>query len=205
MESVDKWRNKMSYSVSVKSMVKISMLGVLSFIVMLIEMPLPFFPPFLKLDMSDLVALVTAFSMGPLAAILVELIKNVIHLLRTSTGGVGEFANFIIGASFVVPAGIIYFKNKSKKNAVLGLIAGTICMALIGALANYYILIPFYSNFMPIDAIIGMARAANPLIVSVKTYALYAVIPFNLIKGIIVSIITLLIYKRISPLLHTFS
>ncbi len=193
----------MSYSMSVKSMVKISMLGVLAFIVMLIEMPLPFFPPFLKLDMSDLVALVTAFSMGPMAAILVVLIKNIIHLLRTSTGGVGEFANFVIGVAFVLPAGLIYYKNKNKRNAILGLIAGTITMALIGALANYYILIPFYSNFMPIDAIIGMARAANPLIVSVKTYVLYAVIPFNLIKGVIVSIVTLVIYKKISPLLHT--
>ncbi len=192
----------MSSALSVRSMVKVSMLGVLAFIVMLIEVPLPFFPPFLKLDMSDLVALVTAFSMGPMAAILVELIKNVIHLLRTSTGGVGELANFIIGASFVVPAGLIYFKNKNKKNAYLGIIAGTISMALIGIVANIYILIPFYSNFMPIDTILQMAAVANPYIVSVKTYALYAVFPFNLVKGIIVGIVTMAVYKKISPMLH---
>ncbi len=194
----------MSSVLSVKSMVKVSMLGVLAFIVMLLEMPLPLFPPFLKLDMSDLVALVTAFSMGPMAAILVELIKNVIHLLRTSTGGVGELANFIIGASFVVPAGLVYFKNKNKTSAMIGIMVGTLSMAVVGLFANIYILIPFYSNFMPIDSIIQMASAANPLIVSVETYGLYAVVPFNIIKGLIVGILTMVIYKKISPILHDF-
>ncbi len=188
---------------SVNLMVKIALLSVISFVIMFIEFPLPLFPPFLKIDLSDIGALVGAFAFGPVAGITIELLKNILHLLRTSTGGVGELANFIVGAALVAPAGFIYSKNKSMKTALIGLSVGTLCMGLVGAIANYYILIPFYANFMPIDQIIGMAQAANSLIVDLKSYVLYAAIPFNIIKGIVVSILTLLIYKRISPLLHS--
>jgi len=183
-------------------MVKIALLSVISFVIMFIEFPLPLFPPFLKIDLSDIGALVGAFAFGPLAGMAVELLKNILHLMRTSTGGVGELANFIVGAALVVPAGFIYKRNKSMKTALIGLAVGTITMGLVGAFANYYILIPFYENFMPIDQIIGMAQAANSLIVDLNSYILYAVIPFNILKGIVVSVLTLLIYKRISPLLH---
>jgi len=187
---------------SVNLMVKIALLSVISFVIMFIEFPLPLFPPFLKIDLSDIGALVGAFAFGPLAGMAVELLKNILHLMRTSTGGVGELANFIVGAALVVPAGFIYKRNKSMKTALIGLAVGTITMGLVGAFANYYILIPFYENFMPIDQIIGMAQAANSLIVDLNSYILYAVIPFNILKGIVVSVLTLLIYKRISPLLH---
>ena len=187
---------------SVNLMVKIALLSVISFVIMFIEFPLPLFPPFLKIDLSDIGALVGAFAFGPMAGLAVELLKNILHLMRTSTGGVGELANFLVGVALVVPAGFIYKKNKSMKTAIMGLAVGTLVMGLVGALANYYILIPFYANFMPIDQIIGMAQAANALVVDLKSYILYAVIPFNVIKGIVVSILTLLIYKRISPLLH---
>jgi len=188
---------------SVNLMVKIALLSVISFVIMFIEFPLPLFPPFLKIDLSDIGALVGAFAFGPVAGIAIELLKNILHMLRTTTGGVGELANFIVGAALVAPAGFIYSKNKSMKTAIIGLAVGTLCMGLVGAIANYYILIPFYANFMPIDQIIGMAQAANSLIVDLKSYVLYAAIPFNIIKGIVVSILTLLIYKRISPLLHS--
>lgn len=188
---------------SVNLMVKIALLSVISFVIMFIEFPLPLFPPFLKIDLSDIGALIGAFAFGPVAGITIELLKNILHLMRTSTGGVGELANFLVGAALVAPAGFIYKKNKSMKTALIGLAVGTLVMGLVGAFANYYILIPFYENFMPIDQIIGMAQAANSLIVDLKSYILYAVIPFNIIKGIVVSILTLLIYKRISPLLHS--
>lgn len=187
---------------SVNLMVKIALLSVISFVIMFIEFPLPLFPPFLKIDISDIGALVGTFAFGPVAGIAIELLKNILHLMRTTTGGVGELANFLIGAALVGPAGYIYSKNKSIKTAIIGLAAGTIVMGVVGAFANYYILIPFYQNFMPLDQIIAMAQAANGLIVDLKSYILYAVIPFNLIKGISVSILTLLIYKRISPMLH---
>ncbi|WP_430883831.1 ECF transporter S component [Fusibacter sp. JL216-2] len=187
---------------SVNLMVKIALLSVISFVIMFIEFPLPLFPPFLKIDMSDIGALVGTFAFGPLAGIAIELLKNILHLMRTSTGGVGELANFIVGAALVGPAGLIYARNKTMKSALLGLGVGTLVMGLVGAFANYYILIPFYANFMPIDQIITIAQAANSLIVDLNSYILYAVIPFNILKGIVVSILTLLIYKRISPLLH---
>lgn len=188
---------------SVNLMVKIALLSVISFVIMFIEFPLPLFPPFLKIDLSDIGALVGAFAFGPVAGIAIELLKNILHLMRTSTGGVGELANFIVGAALVGPAGFIYVRNKSMKTALLGLAFGTVVMAVVGAAANYFILIPFYENFMPIDQIIQMAQAANALIVDLNSYILYAVIPFNVLKGIVVSVLTLLIYKRISPLLHS--
>jgi riboflavin transporter FmnP len=191
--------NKKKYSVN--TMTKVSILSVIAFIVMFIEAPIFLFPGFLKIDLSDVPALVAGFALGPAAGVAVELLKNILHLLRTSTGGVGEIANFIIGASMVAPAAFIYHKRKDKHGALLGLFIGVIIMSLVGALANYFILIPFYQNFMPIDAIIGMSAKANSLIVDVKTLIIYGVMPFNLFKGLVVSIFTMLLYKRISGLL----
>jgi len=182
-------------------MTKVSILSVIAFIVMFIEAPIFLFPGFLKIDLSDVPALVAGFALGPAAGVAVELLKNILHLLRTSTGGVGEVANFIIGASMVAPAAFIYHKRKDKHGAMLGLFVGVVIMSIVGALANYFILIPFYQNFMPIDAIIGMSAKANSLIVDLKTLIIYGIIPFNLFKGLIVSIFTMLLYKRISGLL----
>lgn len=187
---------------SVSQMTKIAMLSVLAFILMQIELIVPIFPAFLKIDISDLPALIGAFAMGPLAGVAIEAVKNMLHLFQTSTGGVGELANFVVGIGIVVPAAMIYKRNKSKKSAIIGLAVGTIVMAIIGALANYFVMIPFYTNFMPIDAIIGMGSAVNESIVSLETLVLYGITPFNIFKGIVLSLLTLLLYKRISPILH---
>lgn len=187
---------------SVSKMTKIAMLSVLAFVLMQFELMLPMFPSFLKIDVSDLPALVGAFAMGPLAGVAIEAVKNLLHLLQTSTGGVGELANFAIGSAIVVPAALIYKRHKSKKSAIVGLAVGTIIMAVVGALANYFVLIPFYSAFMPIDAIIGLGTAVNPSIINLWTLVLYGIVPFNIVKGIILSILTLVLYKRISPILH---
>jgi riboflavin transporter FmnP len=133
-----------------------------------------------------------------MSGVAVELVKNILHLMRTTTGGVGELANFIVGSAFIIPAALIYRKRQSMASMILGFVLGTLSMALVGALANYYILIPFYQNFMPLDAIIGMAAAVNALVVDLKTYILYVVIPFNIIKGVAISILTALVYKRVS-------
>jgi riboflavin transporter FmnP len=131
------------------------------------------------------------------------LIKLVIK--PTSTGFVGEFANVVVGCAFVVPAGVIYrmHKHKTKKQAVLGMAVGTLVMAAVGVVVNALIMIPFYSNFMPIDTIISMGAAVNPAVSSVWSFAVICVGPFNIVKGIIVSAITALVYKRISILIHT--
>lgn len=183
---------------------KITLMGVLAFIIMFMELPLPMFPEFLKIDVSDVPALMAGFALGPIAGVLVELLKNVLHLLRTSTVGVGELANFLVGAALVVPASIIYKKDKSRKNAIIGLLVGIVCMAGMGAIANYFILIPFYEKVMgfPVEAIVGMSAAVNGAIKDLPTLILYAIVPFNLLKGIVVSAITVALYKYVSPLLH---
>lgn len=187
---------------SVSQMTKIAMLSVLAFVLMQIELIVPIFPAFLKIDISDLPALIGAFAMGPLAGVAIEAVKNLLHLLQTSTGGVGELANFVVGIAIVVPAAVIYKRHKTKKSAIIGLTVGTLVMAMVGGLANYYVMLPFYSNFMPLEAIIGMGAAVNKSIVSMETLVLYGIVPFNLFKGVVLSFLTLLLYKRISPILH---
>lgn len=170
-------------------MTKIGVLSALAYIVMFFEFPLPFFPPYLKIDLSDIPAIIGAFALGPVAGTIVELVKNILHLItKTETGGVGELANFLTGASFVIAASLIYFKNKSKKNAVIGLSVGTVVMTIVMCLANYYILLPFYT---------GMPSTAETI-----KLIMASTLPFNLVKGIMVSIITILIYKSLSPILH---
>lgn len=183
---------------------KITLLGVMAFIIMFLELPLPMFPEFLKVDVSDVPALIAGFALGPVAGVLVELLKNVLHLLRTSTVGVGELANFLIGSAIVVPSSIIYRRDKSKISAIKGLALGVVCMAIMGALANYFILIPFYEKAMgfPVAAIVGMSSAVNGAIKDLPTLILYAIVPFNIIKGIVVSVVTIMIYKYVSPFLH---
>lgn len=170
-------------------MVKIGVLSALSYMIMFLEFPLPFFPPYLKIDLSDIPAIVGAFAFGPIAGVMIELVKNLLHLItKTETGGIGELANFLTGASFVVASSMIYFRNKSKKTAIVGLSVGTVVMTAVMCLANYYILLPFYFGTAPTTANLGLIFSTT--------------LPFNLIKGIIVSIITILIYKSISPILH---
>lgn len=187
---------------STSALVKISLLSVIAYILMLLELPIPFFPGFLKIDLSDMPALIGAFALGPIAGVIIELIKNMLHLItKTTTGGVGELANFLIGISLVIPAGIIYGKSKKRSSALWGMLLGTALMAVAGGIANYYILIPFYSKIMPIEQIIQLSAAANGAIKDLKTLIIYGVVPFNLLKGIVVSCFTLLIYKKISHLL----
>ncbi|SRR6056297_999222 len=195
--------NQSKKLLNIKNMTKISILSVIAFILMQLEFPVPIFPSFLKIDLSDLPALVGGFALGPIVGILIELFKNLMHLVQTSTSGVGELANFLVGIALVAPASLIYYRNKTKKNAIIGLIVGTISMGIMGGLANYFILLPFYANALkfPIDAIVEMGSIVNSNIVDLSSLIFYAIIPFNVLKGIILSVITMLIYKRISSLL----
>lgn len=189
---------------STKVFTKIAILGALAFILMLFEFPLPVAPNFYKLDLSEVPVLVGGFALGPIAAIVIEALKNVLNIIFTgsTTAYVGEFANFIVGCAFVVPAAIIYKRNKTKSSALKGLIIGTICLVIAGALMNVYVLLPLYSRFMELDKIIEAGNMIFKGVKDVSTFVLFCVVPFNLIKGVIVSAITALVYKRVSPLLH---
>ncbi|QCX33939.1 ECF transporter S component [Caloramator sp. E03] len=189
----------------ISSLIKISVLSAMAFILMFLEFPLPMFPDFLKIDISDIPALFAAFSIGPFAGVLVEFIKNLLHLIvKNSTAGIGEFANFIVGFAMVFTAGVIYKKNKTKKGAVFSLICGTVAMAIIASLGNYFIFLPLYEKVLmfPIKAVVGIASKVNKNVKDINTLIIYSILPFNILKGIIVSLITLLVYKKVSPILH---
>ncbi len=190
---------------SVKNVVLMGMFGALSAVLMLFDFPIPFIAPsFYTLDLSEIPVLIGAFSLGPVAGAVIELVKILVKLVikPTSTGFVGEFANVCIGCSLVLPAGLIYKFKKTKKGAIIGMVVGTISMALVGAVLNALIMLPFYSNFMPLDSIIAAGAAINPAISNVWTFVFLAVAPFNLLKGFIVSLVTALIYKRVSIIIH---
>lgn len=189
-----------------RTLVEVGMLGAIATVLMLFEFPLPFIaPPFYEIDLSEVPVLVGAFALGPAAGATIEFIKILINLLinGTATAFVGEIGNYILGCSFIIPAALIYKKKKSKKNALIGMIAGTITLTVFGCFLNAYVLLPTYAAAfgMPIDAIIGMGTAINPSIDNIMTFVVIAVAPFNIIKGIAVSAVTMLIYKHISPIL----
>lgn len=190
---------------SVRGLVEIGMLSALAFVLMLFDFPLPFAPSFYKLDFSELPVIIGAFAIHPFAGVMTELVKMLLNLLidGSATAGVGELANFFIGCFFVVPASAIYHHRKTKKNAVIGLCVGTLCMTAVGCLLNAYVLLPAYSAafHMEIEALVSLGTAVNPAIHSLWTFVLLAVAPFNLVKGILISVITVLIYKKISIIL----
>lgn len=191
-----------SKSKGVRKLTTTAVLAALSAILMYLEFSVPLVPSFLRYDFSDLPAIVAAFGVGPLAGVAVELIKNLLHLPVTGTSGVGELANFIIGSCFVLPAGIIYKYFKNIKGALIGATAGTLIMSLASLPVNYFITYPFYTNFMPMEAILAMYMVINPAADTLIKALLMFNLPFTFIKGLISVIITFLIYKKISPLIH---
>ena len=186
---------------------QIGMLGAIATVLMLFEIPLPFAPSFYEIDFSEVPVLIGCFSMGPMAGALIELVKIILNFVinGTTTAGVGEAANYVIGISFCLPAAILYKKMKTKRGAVVGLAVGTIFMTVLGCFVNAYILLPTYAAAfkMPIDALVEMGTAVNANITSLFTFVMFAVAPFNLLKGVMDSIIVLAIYKKISPILKS--
>ena len=189
-----------------RTTVQIGMLGAIALVLMFFEFPIPFIaPPFIKMDFSEIPVLVGTFAMGPLAGVLIELLKNLLNLVihGTTTMGVGELSNFIIGCAFVVPAGLFYRKKKTRVNALIGMAAGTLLMAAMGCLTNAFIMFPLYSTLMgiPMDSFIAMGTAIHPVIDNMVSFVILCMVPFNLLKGIVISFITLLLYKRLRVLL----
>ena len=192
---------------SVRTLTKIAVLSAVAFVLMYFDFPLPFIPSFYKLDFSETAVMAGGFAMGPGAACAIEGLKILLKILfkGTDTAYVGELANFLIGCAYVLPASFLYWKKKTKQQALIGLVAGTLCMTAVGVIINYTVLLPAYSFFyqLPMDVLIGMGTALIPAITDKLTFVLLATTPFNIIKGILVSVLTVLLYKRISPLLHS--
>lgn len=141
--------------VNVRYLTVTAMLSAVAYILMFLDFSVPFMPGFIKMDLSELPALIGAFAMGPMCGVIVCLVKNVLHLFITSTGGVGELSNFILGVAFVLPAGLIYKHKKSRKNALIGSLFGAVMMAVFSIISNYFLVYPVYYNFMPEDVVLA--------------------------------------------------
>ena len=194
---------------NVKKIALIGMLGALGGILMMFKTPLPFMPPFMDFDLAALPEIIGGFALGPLAAVMIVAVKLIVKLaiLGTSTAFVGELSNFIVSCAYVLPAIWIYDHHKEKKSALKGMVVGTVICTLTAVISNVYMIIPFYVNMMgwSLDTIISMCHAVCPLVNNIWTLALFGVVPFNLIKCGITSVITFIVYKKISTPLKQFA
>lgn len=182
--------------------VKIAFMAAVAAVVMTFKFATPFAPPFYTIDFSEVIVLLSGFALGPIPAIAVEALKILLNLLLngTATMGIGEVANFLMGCSFVVTASVIYHKNKTRKQALIGMGVGVIALCVVASLMNYFVLLPAYAYFfnIPMDALI----AQSPISVdNIFTFILIAVVPFNILKGVVSSTAVFLVYKKVTPIL----
>ena len=186
-----------------RKLVGTAMLSAVGAILMYIGIKLPFMPSFITLDMADLPALIGSFAYGPARGAVICVLKNLLHLLiqGSQTGGVGEISNALLGIFFVVPAGLIYSKIKTKKGAFIGALVGAVAMAVMSIFSNYYFVYPVYTNFMPMEAIIAAYSAINPKVTNLWQALIMFNMPFTFMKGMISLAISMLTYKPLSPLL----
>ena len=183
----------------------VAIFSAISFGLMFLDFAIPaVIPSFVKMDFSELPALIASFALGPTAGVLVCFIKNLIHLSITTTSGVGELANFLIGAALVFPAGMIYKYHHNRKFAIIACFAGAIIMGLASYPINLWITYPFYYNFMPKEVILGMYQAILSWVDSIELSLLVFNLPFTMVKGLAVALITVLVYKPLSPIIHGY-
>ena len=187
----------------IQYMTRIAILAALAAILFFFP-EIPIFPPIYKLDFSNLPALLGAFSMGPVPGVLIVLIKSLTGMLHSSSAFVGELADFIMGAAWILPAAIIYRLNRTRRGAVLGMLAGTLIMVAVAVIVNWKIMIPFYMGayHMSMEQVVGLIQGALPMVDSEWKLLMFANAPFNLLKGVVLSVLTFLMYKRMSPLLR---
>ena len=186
---------------SIRAMTATALLSALSCVLMYLEFSVPLVPSFIKMDFSELPALIAAYCMGPLSGVLVCLIKNLINLPMTTTGCVGELSNFVLGCCLVLPAGLLYRYRKNRKFALIGALVGSLTMALVSLPSNYFVMYPIYTKFLPLDKIIGMYQAIFPGVNGLFSCLLIFNVPYTFLKGALDTVLTFLLYKRISPLL----
>ncbi len=180
-----------------------SLLIALAVILQYVEFAIPLMPSFIKFDFSDLPALIGAYAYGPLAGVVISLLKNVIHMLASQSGFVGELSNFILGSVFSFVAGFIYKRNKTKGSAMVGGLLGSLAMAAVSFPSNLFIIYPLYYSILhyPEQIVLQAYQAILPSVTSISQCLLIFNVPFTLIKGLIDVLICLLIYKRISHIL----
>lgn len=190
-----------------RKIVVIGVFSAMAAVLMVLEIPVPFAPSFYAIDFSELPALIGAFAYGPVAGVMIEFCKIVIKIFLkpSTTAFVGELANFIISCMLVLPASLIYLQRKSRKRAVIGTVTGTLIMTAFGTFFNAVYLLPKFSRLygMPLDSIIALGTAIHPSIHDVTGLVMLCVAPLNLLKGTLVSALTVLIYKKLSPILKT--
>lgn len=187
----------------IRRITKIALISALAGVVNLFTVPIPIFPGFYEMDLSDVVVLIGGFHLGPWSVIAIEAVKQLINISfnGTITAFVGEIANFLMGVAFVFPAAFLYQKKKTFRRALMGMGFGLVSLAVVSAILNYFLLIPAYASVFGMDKVLSMAQSAVPAIRDLKTLVLFATVPFNLTKGIVCSLVSVLLYKRVSPLL----
>ena len=187
---------------SVRNLTVTAMLGAVASVLMFISFSVPLMPSFIKLDFSELPALLAAFALGPWHGVAVCLIKNLVNVPFTTTGGVGELSNFLLGACFVIPSGLIYRRHKSRRTAIGGAALGALCMAVASVFTNYFVIYPVYAQlFIPMDTILDLYRAINPGVKNLWQALICFNLPFTFVKGMCSVAIAFFIYKPLSPIL----
>ncbi len=188
-------------SQNIRFIVMTGVLSAVATVLMMFSFSVPFMPSFIKMDFSELPALIATFSMGPISGVMVCLIKNLINLTMTTTGGVGELSNFLLGVCLVLPAGLVYRFRKNRRAAFLAALAGSVIMGLASLPLNYFLTYPIYAKILPIEAIVGMYQAIFPKVDGLLSCLLIFNVPYTFLKGLIDTLLTFLLYKRISPLI----
>lgn len=186
---------------SVRFIAMTAMLSAVAFVLMFLDFNVPIMPFFIKMDISELPALVGTFAFGPVCGVLICLIKNLLHLFITTTGGVGELSNFLLGASMVLVAGIIYERKKTKMTATIAVLVGALVMGVISIPINLFITYPVYYNFMAPEAVLEAYQIILPSMKSILQCLIVFNAPFTFVKGLICALLAMLIYKPLSPII----
>lgn len=187
---------------STKTIAKIGLLSAIAYVLMFISAPLPIFPVFLKIDLSDIPSIFGGMSLGPVAGLIIVVIKNFLQAITASTtGGVGEFANIMIGGAYVFIICLFYEKWRNYKGVIAGALFGIISMTIMGCIMNYYVMLPLYAKFMPIEEIIQAGNIINPRVTDLYSFVIWMIAPFNILKGFIMTIAILPLFKKMEKLL----
>ena len=196
----------MNFFKSTRKLVAVGILGAIGAVLMILNFNIPtIMPAFIKLDFSELPAIIATFAYGPIGGIMVCLVKNLLNfILASNTGGAGELSNFILGCAYVIPAGLIYKKNRTLKGAIISALVGSVTSGCISFFSNYFLIYPLFTLVLKcsMEAIVGMYTLIFPKITELWQALLYFNVPFTFIKCMLTSIITFLVYKRISPILR---
>ena len=189
------------HKLSARAVTSIAILSGVAFVLAFFEFPVPLTPSFARMDISDYPALIGAFAFGPAAGVMIELVKNMLQLMSSATGGVGELANFLMGSAYVWIAGFLYKRHKTKKMALIAGICGSVAMGIMAIITNYFILLPLFEQFMPLEEIIAAFGQFIPFIQTKLDVVLYNAFPFNVLKGLAITFLAMLTYKELSPVL----